>query len=146
VRRSGAHALALAALFTLGACRGGSEIDVRDAYVERAVPGTSVSAGYFDMQNHGDAAIALIGASCDAARAIELHEHVLDGDMMRMRKLDSVSIGAGERVTFAPGGRHLMIFDLDPNARSPVVIRFTFADHAPVAVEFAVRDRAGADG
>jgi copper(I)-binding protein len=63
-----------------------------------------------------------------------------------MRKLDQVSIGAGERVAFAPGGRHLMIYDLDPSARSPVVIRFTFADHAPVAVEFAIRDRAGAGG
>ena len=140
-----ARALAVAACIALAACRPDGEIEVRNAYLERPLPGTTVSAGYFEIENHGDAAVMLTGAAGDSARAIELHEHVLDGDMMRMRKLDAVVLTPGQRIAFEPGGRHLMIFDLDAQ-HTPVVIRLTFADHAPVAVEFAVRDRTGGGG
>ena len=135
----------VAACAALGACRPDAEIEVAHAYLERPLPGTQVSAGYFEIQNHGDAPVTLTGADSAAARKIELHEHVLDGDMMRMRELARVPIAPGERIAFAPGGRHLMIFDLDL-AATPVVIRFTFADHAPITVEFAVHDRTGERG
>jgi len=140
-----ATALAVSICIALGACHAGSEIEVDHAYLERPLPGTSVSAGYFEIQNHGDATVTLTGAESASARRIELHEHVLDGDMMRMRALTSLAIAPGQRIAFAPGGRHLMIFDVDV-AQPPVVIRFTFADHAPIAVEFAVRDRTGGGG
>ena len=138
-------AFVFAACIALGACRPDAEIEVAHAYLERPLPGTQVSAGYFEIRNHGDAPVTLTGADSAAARKIELHEHVLDGDMMRRREVASVAIAPGERIAFAPGGRHLMIFDVDL-AKPPVVIRFTFADHAPIAVEFAVHDRTGGSG
>jgi hypothetical protein len=36
---------------------------------------------------------------------------------MTMRPLASVPVPAGQEVTFAPGGRHLMLYDLDARAK-----------------------------
>jgi len=144
-----ARAITAAALLALAACNGRGDVEVTGAYVERALPGSSVSAGYFVVQNRSAAAVTLTGADSASATAVELHEHVLDGDMMRMRKLDSVPLAPGERTAFAPGGRHLMIYGLDAAgapADEKVVIRLTFADHPPIAVEFAVRERTGESG
>jgi hypothetical protein len=88
-----------------------ADVEVTEPWA-RATPGAaSNGAIYLSVSNHG-ADTAIIAASSPAAKAASLHGHEMDGDMMRMRALERVSLGAGETVTFAPGGLHIMLMGL----------------------------------
>jgi copper(I)-binding protein len=43
---------------------------------------------------------------------VEIHETIIENDVMRMRPVDALEIPAGESVEMAPGGLHLMLLDL----------------------------------
>jgi copper(I)-binding protein len=69
-------------------------------------------AVYLEIANTGGAADTLTGAETPAADKADFHESKMEGDVMRMRRLDSVEIPAGGHVSFAPGGLHIMLTGL----------------------------------
>jgi copper(I)-binding protein len=108
---------------------------IEDARVRAPAPGRDMTAGYFTARNTSTAAIVLVAASSPAARAVEMHVSEADGDMMRMRRLERVEIGAGETVRFEPGGRHLMLFGVSP-PEDGLDIVFEHADGASSTAHF----------
>ena len=66
------------------------------------------AAAYFTLHG-GKSDAQLVAVRTMAARA-ELHESMANG----MRPTPAVTVPAGGTVTFTPGGRHVMIFGLDP--------------------------------
>lgn len=75
-------------------------------------PVSPTGAAYMVIENHGQQPDALIGVSTPIAGHAELHEHVHQGDLMKMQQIERVEIAPGERVEFVPGGYHVMLFDL----------------------------------
>jgi copper(I)-binding protein len=70
-------------------------------------------AVYFDLNNHGDATVTLMGAESPAAAAVELHTTINDNGVLRMRQLvDGIEIPPGGSLELTPGGMHLMLVDL----------------------------------
>lgn len=100
----------------------------------RATPGgAKVAGGYLIIENRGAAPDRLIGGALDAAARLETHEMAMNGGVMTMRPVEGgLSIAPGKTVTFAPGGYHLMFFDLK--------MPFKQGDKVPVTLEF---ERAG---
>ncbi len=72
-------------------------------------------AAYFTIRNDGDTDQRLIEARpIDFAQAAELHTHINDDGVMRMRVVEGgVVIPAGETIQFQPGGLHVMLFGLE---------------------------------
>jgi len=89
-----------------------AEIIVTGATVRLLPPGVPNTAAYFSIQNSSDTAQILIGASADFANKVEIHNHIMVNDMMRMEQQSEVVIDPGQSVQFAPGGLHLMLFGL----------------------------------
>ncbi|MFU8814536.1 MAG: copper chaperone PCu(A)C [Pseudomonadales bacterium] len=112
-------------------------LQVDDAWVRAPIPGQDKTAGYFTASNTGSEDVALTAARSDAARAIEIHTILRDGDMVRMRRLDEVVIGAGETVRFEPGGRHLMLFGVS-ELETSVDIVLEQSDGTEIPVRFRV--------
>ena len=83
------------------------------------------AAGYFTLAA-GGTAVELNGVASPPAR-IELHGMSMAGDVMRMNTLPSVRVAAGHAVRFAPGGAHLMIFDLPATVKPGATVPLTFA-------------------
>lgn len=82
-------------------------------YSPATIPNARVAGGYLTITNNGKEDDRLIGASSDAAKKVEIHEMSMEGDVMKMRKLDEpLTIAAGKSVTLAPAGLHLMFMDL----------------------------------
>nr|WP_295659954.1 copper chaperone PCu(A)C [Polymorphobacter sp.] len=108
-----------------------------------AVPGRP-AAGYFTL-SAGAAPVELVGVVSPLAR-IELHGMSMAGGVMRMDALPSVRVAANERTSFAPGGRHLMLFNLPASVKpgATVPLTFRFASGTTIAVD-AVASAAGAD-
>lgn len=87
-------------------------VTVEQAYVRAVPPGQNVSAAYFIAENHSGEDRSIVGAQTEAADRAELHEHIHDKGVMRMRKVDRVFLPAGGRVVFEPGGYHVMLIGL----------------------------------
>jgi periplasmic copper chaperone A len=109
------RAALLACLFALHAAAGVSAdtpmLTVRDAWI-RATPGVDVAAVYLTLQNDGSQPVILTGARSSAAAMAMIHESALVNGQSTMRARDSIRIGAGETVQFAPGGLHIMLHGL----------------------------------
>ncbi|MEO1749165.1 MAG: copper chaperone PCu(A)C [Pseudomonadota bacterium] len=82
--------------------------------VARATPvNAPVSAGYMTITNNGVQADRLISVETNFSARGEIHEMAMDGDVMKMRELESgIELPAGESVTLMPGGLHLMFMGL----------------------------------
>jgi periplasmic copper chaperone A len=80
----------------------------------RATPnGAKIAGGYLTIENKGAAPDRLIGGSGDIAGKVEVHEMAVNNGVMTMRPLDKgLAIEPGKTVKLAPGGYHLMMFDL----------------------------------
>ena len=107
---------------------GGGTVTVSDVWSRASVATQAAGVVYFDI-TAGDSGDALLGASVssDIAGSATIHETVaVDsssttmaghdmGDMgggMMMQPVASVHIGAGETVSFEPGGYHVMLMGL----------------------------------
>jgi periplasmic copper chaperone A len=96
----------------------------------RATPnGAKIGSGYFTIENKGTTPDRLIGVSADVAGKVEVHEMAMKDGVMTMRPLpEGLAIDPGKTVKLAPGGNHLMMFDL----KSPL----KQGDAVPVTLEF----------
>ena len=111
------HALFMgAAVVGLGGCGERPRLHADGAWVRlAAVPGAPAAA-YLTLHG-GERDTVLAGVSTDAAGRAEMHQSMTSGTMTAMRPLARVVVPAGGVVRFAPGGRHVMLFDLDPRVR-----------------------------
>ena len=96
----------------------------------RATPnGAKIGGGYLTIENKGTTPDRLVSGSGDVAGKIEVHEMSMDNGVMKMRALDKgLTIEPGKTVKLAPGGYHLMMFDLKNPLKQ--------GDKVPVTLEF----------
>jgi copper(I)-binding protein len=128
--------LAVALLF---GCQPTPGLEVTDAWVRPPLPGKTVAAGYFTLRNNTDRAVTLVSMSSPDASRVELHTHHLEGDMMRMRKLDELEVASRRRVVLASGGEHLMLFDVGVLS-GPVQMTLEFADGTVINTHLDIRN------
>jgi periplasmic copper chaperone A len=69
------------------------------------------TGGYMDVTNDGANGFRITAASSADFARVELHTHEMKDGMMAMREIDGVDVPAGQTVSFAPGGLHLMLFE-----------------------------------
>lgn len=103
----------LAAPLALAACADPAPLYVDRAWVQLNPNGEGPAAGYFTVHG-GEEAVKLLRVSSEAAQRIEMHESISKDGMMTMQPVESVDIPAKGEVKFAPGGKHLMIFNVNP--------------------------------
>jgi hypothetical protein len=132
IPRSLAYAALLSAL--IAAPARAEEVKAGDLTItqawSRATPkGAKIGSGYLTIENKGSAPDRLVGISADIAGKVEVHEMAMNNGVMTMRPLDKgLTIDPGKTVKLAPGGYHLMMFDL----KSPL----KQGDKVPVTLEF----------
>jgi copper(I)-binding protein len=85
---------------------------VRDAYVRAVPPGQQTSAAFMHISNPGHQTMALVAAESSVARVVELHTHVQEDGMMKMRRVERIELPPGTEVVLQPGGLHLMLIGL----------------------------------
>ena len=108
-------ALLLAALAALGGCNSQTQSSrsVANPWIRLPAVAGRPAAGYVTIAatpDHG----ALIAVSSPRAGRIEIHETMTAGTVAGMKKLNRIDLTREREIVFAPGGRHLMLFDLDP--------------------------------
>ena len=125
----------------LGACGGGAAAPtVTRGWLRLAANPAAPAAAYFTIQG-GSAPATLTGIALPMARKAEMHETMpMAQGMTGMAPLATVAVPAHATVTFAPGGRHVMLFGLDPAVKpgDRLTTSVVFAGRAPIAVPLSV--------
>lgn len=123
-----------------------SIITTTNARAFETTPSAMAGGGFLDVTNTGTTDDRLIGVVGDFAR-VEVHTTEFTDGIARMMQMDSVPIPAGETVTLAPGGMHVMFMGLrgDPFEIGETVqatLIFEIAGQVPVSFEVIKRDTA----
>ena len=117
----------------------GFPLEFDNARVRAPIAGGAVTAAYCDITNRGDVPVVITGFASDHPGVrVEIHETTEADGMMRMRSLASVEIPAKASVSFAPGGRHLMLFGFDGTG-TELRLAATLDSGETLAVVFAIR-------
>ncbi|MCF5779021.1 copper chaperone PCu(A)C, partial [Pseudomonas poae] len=88
------------------------ELLVSDPWSQELPPNAPTVAAYFVIHNDGKTPDRLLGVDTPVADKAELHEHVMQGDLMKMQQVTSVAVPAKGELTFAPMAYHVMLLGL----------------------------------
>ena len=96
---------------------------------------------YMVLENSGEAGDRLVAASTPAAGRAELHTHIRDGNILRMREVKSIEVGPHAKVSLQPSGLHVMLLDLKgplkEGSHFPLTLRFEKA--GDITLDVAVK-------
>ncbi|MGG7603292.1 copper chaperone PCu(A)C [Massilia sp. BKSP1R2A-1] len=108
-----------------------AQVSVSEPWVRATVPAQKVTGAFMRVQSAAPA--RLVGVQADVAGRAELHEMEMDGQTMRMRRVEAIELPAGKPVNLASGGYHVMLFDLKRQVK----------EGENVAITLTVQDAAG---
>ena len=124
----------------------GAKLIISDAWMRKPLVSGGHSAAYLTLQNTGKRDQILVKAASPVAKTVELHTHLHENGVMKMRRLKGgIAVPAGATVELRPGGLHIMLFGV--NSRkikgNRVPLTLTFSNAGPVTVMLAVKPAAG---
>lgn len=143
--RRHASALALIAFAALGigavpAFGASNGLSIKNGWMRTIIP-SRPAAGYFTLSNETDKQRVLVGAQSPACGTLMLHQSQNKSGMEHMAMVKSIVVPAHGKVTFAPGGYHLMCMSptkaMVKGHSVPVTLRF--ADKTSLTADFPVR-------
>ena len=118
--------------------QGQPQVAVEAAWVQLPAVAGRPGSAYFTLQSSGGPQ-RLAGLSSPRIERIELHDSRMEGGVMRMGPLSGTSFPPGGTLEFAPGGKHAMLFGIDPavkaGSRVPITFRFDTAPEVTVQAE-----------
>jgi copper(I)-binding protein len=123
-------ALLLAGVMNASQAAGNATIEVTEAYARAVPPSAPNSAAFMVINNHGDADRQLVSAESDVSKVTELHNHINDNGVMRMRQVPQITAPAKGSVELKPGSFHVMLIGLNQplNEGDEVNLKLTFDD------------------
>ena len=105
--------LALAGAFSLiTSLAAAGTISADSAWARASIGKARAGIAYVTLTNTGTQDDRLVGAAAEVSDKVELHTHIRDGDVMRMRQVDGIDLPAGKTVMLEPGGLHVMLIGL----------------------------------
>ena len=89
------------------------------------------SAAYMILQNTGTVPDRLIGGSTPVATQVQLHTHVMEGGVAKMRPVDAIEVAPGQPTVLEPGGAHVMLQGLTQKLEEGTTMPLTLVfEHA----------------
>jgi len=137
----------LLAVFTLlgslmmGCAPEGPAVTVEDAWSRPSSSKVGVAGAFMTLKNSGREADQLIAARSDVARMVELHETVIENEVMKMQQVPEIVVPARGEVVLKPGSFHIMLMGLnrDLNEGERIWLALEFASGTEIEVEAEVR-------
>jgi len=125
--------LALAGLFNALAAGSAlaADLEITNPWVRGTVASQKATGAF--MQLTSKSGVSLVGVASPAASIVEIHEMVMDKDVMKMRPLPRLEVQPGKPLELRPGSYHVMLIDLKkPLAKGEIV---------PITLQVEGRDK-----
>lgn len=115
-------------------------VSVQEPYVRMAPPNAPATGAFMVIKNNGDKDLKVLKAANPVSRVTELHNHINDGGVMRMRPVTAIEIKAKSEAVLKPGGLHVMMIDLKAPLKEGEIVPITlgFDDGSSKVVEAKV--------
>jgi copper(I)-binding protein len=153
-------AIALSGLFA-GALSGGlagtavaadvaraGNVMIHQPWARASIGNAPNSAVYMTLETMGEEPDRLVGGATPVAEKAQLHNHLMEGGIAKMRPVDAVEIAPGAPTVLEPGGLHLMLIGLkqklEEGATMPLTLVFETAGE--VTLDVPVLGIAGSRG
>ena len=98
--------LAAAADYTLG------DLAIHKPWARASIGQAQAGAAYVTVMNKGSLPDRLIAVEGAVANRVELHNHMMEGGVMKMRPVKAIEVAPGEPAVLKPGGLHIMLMGL----------------------------------
>jgi len=114
-------------------------IKIENAYVRATAPGQPAAGAFMKIDNSG-AADQLLSASSPAAGEVQLHQMLMEGNVMKMGQVKDIAVPANGSVDLKPGGYHIMLMNIKAplKAGETVPVKLKFAKAGEVEVKLPV--------
>jgi copper(I)-binding protein len=114
-------------------------IQVENARAHESPPTVSNGAAYMSLFNSGDETDRLISVSGDVTETIELHTHLMEDGVMKMREIDAIEVEPKAHTVLEQGGLHIMLIGLQAPLQAgqtfPLTLEFEKAGEMDIEVE-----------
>ena len=110
-------------------------------YVRLVPPNAPASGAFMLISNRGGSDRQLVKAESPAARIVELHTHVNENGVMKMRAVPAIEIKAQGQTQLKPGSFHVMLIELKQPLKEGDVVPITlnFDDGTRLKVDAPVQ-------
>ena len=88
------------------------QISVSDAYIRLAPPGAMATGAYMVIRNAGPREVRVVKAASTVSLIAELHTHLNEGGVMKMRQVKDIPVPPGGEAVLKPGGLHVMLIEM----------------------------------
>ena len=117
-----------ATLLVAGAAH--AQVTVQDAWVRATVAQQKATGAFMRLESAQDT--KLVGASSPLTATVEVHEMLMQDNVMKMREVPAIEVPAGKPVDLKPGGYHIMLMKLAQQVKA--------GDDIPLALVFEDKD------
>jgi copper(I)-binding protein len=100
-----------------------AQVTVKDPWVRATVPAQKATGAFMQITSAQDA--RLVEAKSPVAGVVEVHEMVMEKDVMKMRAIKGLDLPAGKAVELKPGGYHVMLMDLKEQMKEGATVPVT---------------------
>lgn len=112
-----------------------------DPFVRMVPPGTANTGAFMVIKNADDKDHKVVKAESPAAKVVELHTHISEGGVMKMRPVKDIEVKAKGEAVLKPGSLHVMLIGLKQELKEgdSVPITLYFEDGSKKEVKAPVR-------
>jgi copper(I)-binding protein len=118
---------------------------IHEPWARASIGNAPNSAAYMTLEIMGEEPDWLIGGSSAVAEKAELHTHLMEGGVAKMRPVDAIEVAPGTPTVLEPGGLHIMLIGLTEKIEegSTVPLTLVFENAGEVTLDVPVKGMAG---
>lgn len=118
-----------------------ANIEALNPFAREVPPTAMASASFMTLKNTSNQEILLVRADSKVAKKVELHTHINDNGVMRMREVPHIKIPANGETALKPGGLHIMLINLNQDIKEgdSVMVKLTFEDSSEKEISMPVK-------
>ncbi|WP_429146860.1 copper chaperone PCu(A)C [Aeromonas veronii] len=117
-----------------------AKVEAVDAYVRLLPPGSPNTAAFMVLKNDADQPVKLVAAASAAAGRAELHTHLHENGVMKMRQVENIEIPARGEAVLKPGSLHIMLFEVGTlSEQTPFPLTLTMDDGQKLDLSLPVK-------
>ena len=114
------------------------DIMIHAPWARASIGNTPNSSAYMTLENMGAEPDHLVGSSSPVAKKVQLHTHIMENGVAKMRPVDSIEVAPGSPTVLEPGGLHLMLMGLTKKLGEggtfPLTLEFEHAGEVTIEV------------
>lgn len=108
-----------------------AQVTVNEPWVRATIASQKATGAFMNLSAASSA--RLVSAKSPAANIVEIHEMVMEGNLMKMRAIPGIEIPAGQTLNLKPGSYHVMLIDLKQQIKA--------GDTVPITLVFEGLDK-----